>query len=137
MIIVLGPKACVNWPKVSNRCLCHDDADYDEGDITGDNDNEKSVTAATVLIAVIIADAGVVDGDDNHDDFTAAAVATCVAVADISTCELFCSLTRQALETVTIKGVTIPKDTIVFIPLYNILRDPANFQDPDSFRPDR
>ncbi|PVD38378.1 hypothetical protein C0Q70_00992 [Pomacea canaliculata] len=47
------------------------------------------------------------------------------------------SVTRMASETVTIKGVTIPKGVGVLIPIYDVMRDPEYFPDPEVFRPER
>ncbi|PVD38376.1 hypothetical protein C0Q70_00990 [Pomacea canaliculata] len=47
------------------------------------------------------------------------------------------SVNRLASETVTIKGVTIPKGVGVLIPIYDVMRDPEYFPDPEVFRPER
>ncbi|XP_025113307.1 cytochrome P450 3A19-like [Pomacea canaliculata] len=44
---------------------------------------------------------------------------------------------RLASETVTIKGVTIPKGAGVLIPIVNVLNDPEYFPEPDKFIPER
>ncbi|XP_025103431.1 cytochrome P450 3A5-like isoform X5 [Pomacea canaliculata] len=46
-------------------------------------------------------------------------------------------ITRKALESRTIKGVTIPAGMGVAIPIYNIMHDPDYFDDPEEFRPER
>lgn len=47
------------------------------------------------------------------------------------------SVNRLASETVTLKGVTIPKGVGVLIPIYDVMRDPEYFSDPEVFRPER
>nr|KAG5709741.1 hypothetical protein BaRGS_027766 [Batillaria attramentaria] len=47
------------------------------------------------------------------------------------------SITRTASETVTIKGMTIPKGSAVLVPICDVLRDPEYFPDPETFNPDR
>ncbi|PVD38377.1 hypothetical protein C0Q70_00991 [Pomacea canaliculata] len=47
------------------------------------------------------------------------------------------AINRVASETVTIKGVTIPKGVGVLIPIYDVMRDPEYFPDPEVFRPER
>ncbi|KAL8578861.1 hypothetical protein ACOMHN_022154 [Nucella lapillus] len=44
---------------------------------------------------------------------------------------------RMASETVTIKGLTIPKGFGVTVPIYEVMMDPEYFPDPDHFDPDR
>ncbi|PVD25687.1 hypothetical protein C0Q70_13346 [Pomacea canaliculata] len=46
-------------------------------------------------------------------------------------------ITRKALESRTIKGVTIPAGMGVGIPIYSIMHDPDYFDDPEEFRPER
>ncbi|PVD25683.1 hypothetical protein C0Q70_13342 [Pomacea canaliculata] len=46
-------------------------------------------------------------------------------------------ITRQSLETRTIKGVTIPAGVGVAIPIYSIMHDPDYFDEPDTFWPER
>ncbi|PVD38391.1 hypothetical protein C0Q70_01005 [Pomacea canaliculata] len=44
---------------------------------------------------------------------------------------------RLASETVTIKGVTIPKGAGVLVPIVNVLNDPEYFPEPEKFIPER
>lgn len=44
---------------------------------------------------------------------------------------------HRALEKIEFRGYTIPKDTIIFSSLYNILRDPDHWQDATVFKPER
>ncbi|XP_046575570.1 cytochrome P450 3A17-like [Haliotis rubra] len=44
---------------------------------------------------------------------------------------------RHTVQTRTIKGVTFPKGSNVYIPIFHIHRDPAIYPDPDTFNPDR
>nr|KAG5709743.1 hypothetical protein BaRGS_027768 [Batillaria attramentaria] len=46
-------------------------------------------------------------------------------------------VTRMASETVTIKGVTIPKGFGVLVPICDVLRDPEYFPEPEKFMPER
>ncbi|KAH9489197.1 hypothetical protein Btru_044469 [Bulinus truncatus] len=46
-------------------------------------------------------------------------------------------ITRQAKETRTYDGFTIPKGVTIFIPIYKIVKDPEYFPDPFKFDPDR
>uniref|UniRef100_A0A3Q2DF87 unspecific monooxygenase n=1 Tax=Cyprinodon variegatus TaxID=28743 RepID=A0A3Q2DF87_CYPVA len=44
---------------------------------------------------------------------------------------------RMTKETVRIKGITIPKNMIVQVPVYALHRDPDLWPDPEEFKPDR
>lgn len=46
-------------------------------------------------------------------------------------------LERVAKASVEIKGVTIPKGTVVMVPIYALHRDPALWPEPEVFRPER
>lgn len=46
-------------------------------------------------------------------------------------------LERTAKETVKIKGITIPKNMTVMVPVYALHRDPELWPDPEEFKPDR
>lgn len=46
-------------------------------------------------------------------------------------------VTRQAKDTRTYNGVTIPKGTLVQIPFFHILKDPKIWPEPDEFKPER
>lgn len=53
---------------------------------------------------------------------------------------LFPSITRTdrvAKETVTVKGLTIPKNMVVTVPFYALHRDPELWPEPEAFRPER
>jgi len=47
------------------------------------------------------------------------------------------STTRNLEKELVVGDVTIPKDTYMYIPIWAIQRDPKNFPDPESFRPER
>ena len=47
------------------------------------------------------------------------------------------SLPRSTTTEVSIQGFTIPKDTVVFINLWSVHRDPKTWKDPDMFDPRR
>ncbi|ESP04227.1 hypothetical protein LOTGIDRAFT_223980 [Lottia gigantea] len=47
------------------------------------------------------------------------------------------SIGRKASDDVTIKGLKIPKDTAVLVPIYSIHHDPEIFENPDEFIPER
>ncbi|KAK6166507.1 hypothetical protein SNE40_023175 [Patella caerulea] len=44
---------------------------------------------------------------------------------------------RKSSEDVTFKGIHIPRDTTVMIPIYSVQHDPENYEDPEEFRPER
>ncbi|XP_063833382.1 cytochrome P450 6B7-like [Ostrinia nubilalis] len=47
-------------------------------------------------------------------------------------------LTREVVEDYTLpSGLTLEKDSRVHIPVYHLQRDPANFPDPEEYRPER
>ncbi|KAM8862585.1 cytochrome P450 3A27-like [Spinachia spinachia] len=46
-------------------------------------------------------------------------------------------LDRVAKSSVEIEGVTIPKGTVVMIPVYTLHREPTLWPEPDAFRPER
>ncbi|XP_050388972.2 cytochrome P450 3A29 isoform X2 [Patella vulgata] len=47
------------------------------------------------------------------------------------------TVNRKASTDVDIKGVHIPKDAMVMIPIYSIQHDPENYENPEEFRPER
>ncbi|XP_061553449.1 cytochrome P450 3A40-like isoform X1 [Phycodurus eques] len=46
-------------------------------------------------------------------------------------------LERVAKASVEVSGVTIPKETVVMVPIYTLHRDPSLWPEPDSFKPER
>lgn len=44
---------------------------------------------------------------------------------------------RRALETTTLGGYTIPKNTTILIGLHSVQKDNSYWNDPDDFRPER
>ncbi|XP_029291497.1 cytochrome P450 3A40-like [Cottoperca gobio] len=46
-------------------------------------------------------------------------------------------LERVSKSSVDINGVTIPKGTVVMVPIYTLHRDPALWSEPDAFKPER
>ncbi|XP_068452784.1 cytochrome P450 3A40-like isoform X2 [Clinocottus analis] len=46
-------------------------------------------------------------------------------------------LERVSKSSVEINGVTIPKGTVVMVPIYALQRDPTLWSEPDAFRPER
>lgn len=47
------------------------------------------------------------------------------------------AIDRQALQPMTVRGIHIPADCGVILPIYTILHDPEYFSDPEVFNPDR
>ncbi|KAK6166505.1 hypothetical protein SNE40_023174 [Patella caerulea] len=52
-------------------------------------------------------------------------------------CPPVITVNRKASTDVDIKGVHIPKDAMVMIPIYMIQHDPENYENPEEFRPER
>lgn len=46
-------------------------------------------------------------------------------------------LERMAKASVEINGVTIPKGTVISVPIYTLQRDPALWPEPEDFKPER
>jgi cytochrome P450 len=46
-------------------------------------------------------------------------------------------LVRQATETITVSGVEVPKRTLMFVPIWSLHRNPAVWDAPTVFDPDR
>ena len=46
-------------------------------------------------------------------------------------------LERVAKTSVEVNGVTIPKGTIIMVPIYTLQRDPALWPEPEAFKPER
>lgn len=46
-------------------------------------------------------------------------------------------LDRVSKSSVEIEGVTIPKGTVVMIPVYTLHREPTLWPEPDDFKPER
>lgn len=46
-------------------------------------------------------------------------------------------LERVSKSSVEINGVTIPKGTVITIPVYTLHRDPTLWPEPDTFKPER
>lgn len=44
---------------------------------------------------------------------------------------------RMSKASVEINGVTIPKGTVITVPVYTLQRDPALWSEPDAFKPER
>ncbi|XP_055959143.1 cytochrome P450 3A24 isoform X2 [Patella vulgata] len=44
---------------------------------------------------------------------------------------------RKSSEDVSFKGIHIPRDTTVMIPIYSVQHDPLNYENPEEFRPER
>ncbi|XP_043945199.1 cytochrome P450 3A2-like [Protopterus annectens] len=49
----------------------------------------------------------------------------------------FGRMDRVCKKTVEIKGIVIPKDTVVLIPIYALHHDPKHWPEPEEFRPER
>ena len=47
------------------------------------------------------------------------------------------STTRALEKELELDGITIPKDTYMYVPIWVVQRDPRNFDDPESFLPER
>ena len=48
-----------------------------------------------------------------------------------------CRIDRRVTQDITIKGVHLPKDTMVVISMYAMHRLPEFFPDPEKFKPER
>ena len=46
-------------------------------------------------------------------------------------------LERMAKSSVEINGVTIPKGTVIMVPIYTLHRDPDLWSEPEAFKPER
>lgn len=46
-------------------------------------------------------------------------------------------LERVAKASVEVNGVTIPKGTVIMIPVYTLHRDPTLWPEPEEFKPER
>ncbi|CAH2053173.1 unnamed protein product [Thlaspi arvense] len=46
-------------------------------------------------------------------------------------------LTRTFRESCEIKGFYVPEDTVLFVNVYALMRDPSTWKDPDEFKPER
>lgn len=46
-------------------------------------------------------------------------------------------LERMSKSSVEINGVTIPKGTVITVPVYTLHRDPTLWSEPDAFKPER
>uniref|UniRef100_A0A8C6V9E8 Cytochrome P450 n=1 Tax=Neogobius melanostomus TaxID=47308 RepID=A0A8C6V9E8_9GOBI len=55
-------------------------------------------------------------------------------------CRLYPSIARTdrvAKETITVKGITIPKNMMVSVPFFALHRDPELWPEPEEFQPER
>lgn len=46
-------------------------------------------------------------------------------------------LERMSKASVEVNGVTIPKGTVIMVPVYTLHHDPALWPEPDAFKPER
>lgn len=46
-------------------------------------------------------------------------------------------ISRLCTESCILKGIKIPKDSVILIPVYSVQRDPAIYPDPEKFDPER